>query len=118
MSMRISSTAFLALAACGQAPQTPQQSVMPTPAASPHMLLCAQGRALLRPVCTAERTRDGDGWVVTVRHPDGHFRRLRVAGDGTGIAAADGAERATVTDLQGEVVDVAIGDDRYRFPQP
>ena len=43
-------------------------------------LACARGAdAPLSPDCTVERTPTQDGVILTVRHPDGGFRRLRQA---------------------------------------
>ena len=53
--------------------------------------------------------------ILVVRHPDGGFRRFEVMRDGTGLAAADGAERAVVS-LHEQGIEVAVGTDRYRFP--
>ncbi len=52
-----------------------------------------------------------------VRHPDGAFRRFRIAQDRTSMVAIDGADDAVST-LVGDppVMEVAVGPDRYRFP--
>ncbi|WP_419809631.1 hypothetical protein [Sphingomonas sp.] len=75
---------------------------------------CASGTAALAPVCTAERIRTAQGWVITVRHPDGHFRRLLVKDDNS-VTAADGAQPAVVRQ-DGTEIEVAIANDRYRLP--
>jgi hypothetical protein len=54
--------------------------------------------------------------VLTLRQPDGGFRRLRVTGDGRGVIAADGAEQASVTLVAPVTIEVAIGNMRYRLP--
>ncbi|MEG8022714.1 hypothetical protein [Sphingomonas aerolata] len=54
--------------------------------------------------------------ILTLRHADGGFRRLRVSPDGRSVAAADGAERAQITASTPGSVDVALGTDRYRLP--
>ncbi len=66
-------------------------------------------------MCLVERTADAQGTVLTVRLPDGGFHRLRVAADGGGIAAADGAAPATVRS-RGGVIEVEVGGARYRLP--
>ncbi|GAA4643652.1 hypothetical protein GCM10023115_16120 [Pontixanthobacter gangjinensis] len=64
--------------------------------------------------CQVERaTADGLNLLV-VRHPDGGFRRFEQLTDGRGLAEADGAE-ILVRSLQGDLLEVAIGPDRYRF---
>ena len=108
----------LALTQCGQPASGPHQvqqlpDIPHAQAATPHFP-CATGTAPLRPDCTAERTRTAQGWIVTLRHPDGHFRRLKVGDDGT-VAAADGAEPARATTAGGEI-EVAVAGDRYRLP--
>jgi hypothetical protein len=77
---------------------------------------CALGQgAAFAMNCAVERSRAGDEQVLVVRHPDGGFRRLSVRQDGTGLAATDGADNARVT-VAGKVLEVAIGEDRYRIP--
>lgn len=78
---------------------------------------CAvDGAASFEQACALER-EDGTGEVgLTLRHPDGGFRRLRIAGDGRGVAAADGAESARVTIINDHEVEIAIAADRYRLP--
>ncbi|RZM00040.1 MAG: hypothetical protein EOP68_23485, partial [Sphingomonas sp.] len=58
---------------------------------------CARGAAALAGDCTIEQARGPDGVILTLRHADGGFRRLRVSPDGRSVIAADGAERARVT---------------------
>lgn len=62
--------------------------------------------------CTVEQ----DGPRLTVRKPDGGFRRLLIADDGRGVVAADGAEQAVVTIIDGGRIEVAIGGDIFRLP--
>ncbi len=53
--------------------------------------------------------------MLTVRHPDGGFRRFAVTSDGSGLVSADGAEPAAVS-LRDGGIEVVVGTDRYRFP--
>lgn len=116
MSMRISDRAaslalLLALGGCGQAASDPFGG------ADAEKVECriAPATAFDR-TCVIERTSGSDGLVLTVRHPDGGFRRLLVTKDGRGVIAADGAEPATVA-LQGDKgILVTIGEDGYRLP--
>jgi hypothetical protein len=62
--------------------------------------------------CLVERNGD----MLTIRHPDGGFRRFRVLADGRGLEAADGAESARLSIAGERQVEVAAGDDRYRLP--
>ncbi len=66
--------------------------------------------------CTIDRTQSQDGLFLTLRHPDGGFRRLLVTTDGRGVIAADGAEKAVVTILAPDLIEVAVGGARYRLP--
>jgi hypothetical protein len=85
----------------------------PPPAPALERIECAlDGAAAFGRVCTVER----DSGRLTLRGPSGSFRRLVIARDGRGVAAADGAEAATVTILDKDRVEVSIGGDRYRLP--
>ncbi len=66
--------------------------------------------------CTIDRAQTQDGLILTVRHPDGGFHRLRVTRDGRGVIAADGANAASVTIIDKDAIEVAIDDARYRLP--
>ncbi|OYY71292.1 MAG: hypothetical protein B7Y47_07645 [Sphingomonas sp. 28-63-12] len=78
---------------------------------------CARrGAAQFAPLCTLERQVDNQGLLLTIRHPDGGFHRLRVTTDGRGVIAADGAERAHVSVRGSAEIEVALGGDRYRLP--
>ena len=80
-------------------------------------IVCArQGSSDFARACTVDRADSGDGLVLTVRHPDGAFHRLLVTRDGRGVVAADGAEKAVVTVLGSDSIEVALGGDRYRLP--
>ncbi len=77
---------------------------------------CARGPAALERVCTIEQAKGETGTILTIRHPDGAFRRLLVTHDGRGVVAADGAEVAKVGLIEGNGIEVMIGDARYRLP--
>lgn len=66
--------------------------------------------------CSVERARTDQGILLTVRKPDGGFRRLITTGDGRGVAAADGAESAGVTIVGDNLIEVAIAGDTFRLP--
>ena len=73
---------------------------------------CRLGEArAFTPVCTAERADR----VLTLRGPDGGFRRIRLSADGRGITTADGAEPARVRRTADGALEVAVADDRYRL---
>jgi hypothetical protein len=66
--------------------------------------------------CSVERERSDQGTIITVRKPDGGFRRLVATRDGRGVAAADGAEEASVTIVGDNLIEVAIAGDSFRLP--
>ena len=74
------------------------------------------GRDRFTRMCAIDRTQTQDGLYLTIRHPDGGFRRLLVTTDGRGVVAADGAETAVVTPLGPTEIEVALGGGRYRLP--
>ncbi len=80
-------------------------------------LSCAvSGATVFARVCELERSRTDKGLQLTVRHPDGGFRRLIVVSDGRGVVAADGSEKAVVTPIAPREIEVAIAGNRYRLP--
>ena len=104
----------LPLAACG--PGKPSSTQVAKDTAPDLRIPCARGTAALETVCTIEQAQGSDGLILTVRHPDGAFRRLLVTQDGRGVVAADGAEVAKVTITGADGIEVALGGDRYRLP--
>ncbi len=95
----------LLLAACGQAPSSDVDAAR---------IDCVTGDAPLSRDCTIERTGTEEGAILTLRKPDGGFRRLLLTADG--IEAADGAESAQVAELEDGRIEIAIGDDRFLLP--
>jgi hypothetical protein len=79
-------------------------------------ILCARGDAPLEKICTLAREQTPQGLTLTIDHPDGGFRRLRVTTDGRGVVAADGAEPAIVLLAGDDAIDVRIGSDHFRLP--
>jgi hypothetical protein len=110
------------LAACRQAEppvappsDRPRAGDAPAAAAEP-LIPCARGGAPLAPACTLDQAADAGGLVLTLRHPDGAFRRLRVTRDGRGVVVADGAQGARVTIVAPGTIEVVIAGERYRLP--
>lgn len=66
--------------------------------------------------CMVERADSPGGLVLTIRHPDGAFRRLLVTRDGRGVVAADGAEPAVVRIVGVDQIEVAVAGERYLLP--
>jgi hypothetical protein len=120
-SSRLLAIALLALAAgCHRPPPGPDKdgNRVEQPIAAKEddsKIPCATGGAdeMTDDGCTIETEADG---TLVVRNPDGGFHRLRPTSDGSAVAAADGAERAQVMIVDGNTLEVAIGDDRYRLP--
>lgn len=93
------------------------ESAQRAAAAEDGAIPCARtGRAELRKECLVERIDSPDGLVLTLRHPDGAFRRLLVTRDGRGVVAADGAEPARVAVLGQDRIAVSIAGERYELP--
>lgn len=113
MSLRISSAiaALLVASACSQGDAVQAQAEQ---GADP--IECAIGAGSdFGPDCLVERTTEGDTQVLVVRHANGGFRRLEQLPAGAGIASLDGADPVTQS-LDGDVLEVSVGSDRYRFP--
>ena|SRR5687767_3754741 len=85
------------------------------PKADARIECAVEGAAAFARVCTIERT-PGPDVLFTIRAPSGSFRRLAATSDGRGVMAADGAEPATVRIVGKDLIEVAIGGDRYRLP--
>lgn len=101
--------ALLALGACSQSSEAP----LPDPE---DMIDCAlAGAAEFARTCVVERSTESEALFLTVRHPDGVFRRFEVVADGRGIVTADGAEPAEISVEESHIV-VAVSADRYRLP--
>lgn len=80
-------------------------------------IACApHGASEFARICTIDRTPTQDGLYLTIRAPNGGFRRLLVTTDGRGVIAADGAEEAVVTPVSDKEIEVRVGSDRYRLP--
>ena len=88
----------------------------PPVASGKEYIACAlAGMARFESDCAVERNREGETLFLTVRHPDGGFRRFEVLGDGRGVTPADGMQAADVK-LSGDLLELTVGGDRYRFP--
>jgi len=108
--------ALLPLAACGDSNSADERREAGAPAGAEKVDCAIDGAPGFERACAVERSTGADGLVLTVRHPNGGFRRLQVTRDGRGIIPADGAESAVVRILDDAHIEVAIGRDRYRLP--
>ncbi len=106
------------LAGCGEAPAVVSNGAATPAAGEPDRRIDCQpaGARAMAHACTAEIAATADGGILTLRKADGGFRRLRITGDGRGVAAADGAEPARVTLAGVNLIEVEIGGDRFRLP--
>lgn len=97
--------ALLPAAACTKPAGDPQPAM--------RQIDCAlAGAQAFTPDCKVEQA----GSVLVVHHKDGGFRRLQKVDDGRGVIEADGVEQAKVAWISDGRLEVAIGQDRYRFP--
>lgn len=104
--------AVLALVACTQGEAQPQASD------GARRIECAQGEgSQFGADCLVEKVAGEEGAEYVVRHPNGAFRRFRIAADRKSMIAVDGADEAVNT-MSGDppVMEVSVGVDRYRFP--
>jgi hypothetical protein len=131
MFMRISSIVALALvmSSCGEKPSQDEAAAPPEvkslaqaeDAAKQQredegMVACAvAGATQFTRTCQIERNQEARGLVLTLRHPDGGFRRLLVTKDGRGVVAADGSEPAVVTPINPNEIEVVLAGNRYRL---
>lgn len=109
----------LSLAAgCGEAPEgsgAGDPGVL-SAGADESRIECAIGGEDWARVCPIERMQGLDGLTLTVRHPDGGFRRLLVTKDGRGVVPADGAETGSLRVIGADRIEVTVAGDRYRLP--
>jgi hypothetical protein len=84
--------------------------------AGDQMLACAIGPgSQFSDSCTLQKFERDGGTIYRVNQPGGGFRLFTLAEDGSGMVPHDGAETA-VNRLDGNVLEVVVGQDRYRFP--
>lgn len=118
--MRIAAALALLAAACGPAEPVAQPTngaAAPPPDVPDNRIECRlAGAAAYERACSVTAADSPRGRVLTIRKADGGFRRLLVTRDGRSVAAADGAERATVTVLHDNRIEVEVGGDRFRLP--
>ena len=110
----ISATIAL-LAACGSANGESKPAATSGEDGDDHIACAPGGTEKFAKDCAVERSEDQGKLFLTVRHPDGGFRRFEVMTDGNGLATADGAEDARIAIADG-LLEVTVGADRYRFP--
>lgn len=121
--MRISSALLLPLALAACEKQTDTQVLANVEAQQGDQaneegrVNCATGGSgEFKRVCDVDREESPRGLLLTLRNPDGGFHRVLVTDDGRGVIAADGAEKAQVTIVRKDEIEVALGGDSYRLP--
>lgn len=122
--MRITGLAalpLLLLAACNDKPNNADiaaaEAKQSRDAANDGRIECAlEGAKLFDRTCTVQEMSGAEGAVLVVGRSDVGYRRLQITTDGRGVISADGAEVANVSIVDEGVIEVAIGNDRYRLP--
>ncbi|MEZ5743220.1 MAG: hypothetical protein R3D89_05680 [Sphingomonadaceae bacterium] len=105
-----------ALGACSPQPDRSPGNAADSGEGGEDAIACAiGGMSRYQATCGVERSLADGRLELTVRHPDGAFRRFVVLDDGHGLAVADGAHQAVTRYVDGHA-EVAIENDRYRFP--
>ena len=109
-------TALLVAAGCGDGTETRRKAPGAAEAGEERVDCALAGAGEFQRNCTIERVEGAEGMILTLHHPDGGFRRLLVTTDGRGVTAADGAEKAVVSILGSDRIEVALAGHRYRLP--
>ncbi|MBD59202.1 MAG: hypothetical protein CL808_03655 [Citromicrobium sp.] len=100
----------------GGVPPNPTPSPSGTAPADSQSIACAlNGASDFDSTCSVERSEIDGATLLAVFHPDGGFRRFEVMSDGSGLSAVAGADVVAQT-LQGDILEIAIATNRYRFP--
>lgn len=109
--MKVAFVMLTLLAACGREPD-----VEPTQVAGIGAPCALGGAEAFDSECRLVRSVVDGRTILTINAPDGGFRRVEVAADGTGVTAADGALPARTRADGAGGIEVAIAQDRYRLP--
>jgi len=108
---------LLLLLACGDGADTVDPFAPDQESDEDARIECAVGGSdTFERICSLEQLPGDSGPTLTIRNPDGGFRRLQITSDGRGVVAADGAEPAAVAIIADNRIEVEIGGDRYRLP--
>lgn len=109
----------LLLAACSSGGESGQQpSAQEAASSEAQSVPCAlAGSRSFTAQCAIERVSTGGKTILTVRHPNGGFRRLIELDGGKRYAAADGSDEVSI-EANGAEIEVTLGDDHYLFPAP
>ena len=112
---------LIALAGCDRAPDNGDLAEAEArgsrEAAENGRIECAlEGAKLFDRTCTVDEMSGADGPILVVGRANVGYRRLQITTDGRGVVPADGAEPAKVSIIGNNMIEVAIGHDRYRLP--
>lgn len=66
--------------------------------------------------CSNEQISANGVIMLVIRHPDGGFRRFDVLTDGRGLSPADGFDETHIRLLEGSMIELTSGDDKYHLP--
>ncbi len=109
--------ALVALAGCNRTSDNSAVAEAEREAAENGRIECAlEGTKLFDRTCTVEEMSGEGGTILVVGRSNVGYRRLQIATDGRGVVSADGAEPAKVSIVGDNLIEVAIGNDRYRLP--
>lgn len=113
--------ALIALAGCDRTPDNGELAEAEArgskAAAENGRIECAlEGAKLFDRTCTVEEMSGEGGAILVVGRSNVGYRRLQITTDGRGVVSADGAEPAKVTIVGDNVIEVTVGNDRYRLP--
>jgi len=113
--------ALIALAGCDRTPDNGELAEAEArgskAAAESGRIECAlEGAKLFDRTCTVEEMSGEGRAILVVGRSNVGYRRLQITTDGRGVVSADGAEPAKVTIVGDNVIEVAVGSDRYRLP--
>jgi len=109
--------ALVALAGCNRTSDNSAVAEAEREAAENGRIECAlEGTKLFDRTCTVEEMSGEGGTILVVGRSNVGYRRLQIATDGRGVVSADGAEPAKVSIVGDNMIEVAIGNDRYRLP--
>ncbi len=112
---------LLLLAACNRAPDNGELAEAEArgsrEATENGRIECAlEGTKLFDRTCTVEEMSGEGGAILVVGRGNVGYRRLQITTDGRGLVSADGAEPAKVNIIGNNMIEVAVGHDRYRLP--
>lgn len=110
---------FAALAGCGDDAKTSQQSGIDAvrQAQDDGKVECAlAGSTKFERTCSTEQITTNGAVMLVLRHPGGGFRRFNVLTDGRGLAPAEGFDETRILLLNGSMIELSSGDDKYRLP--